>query len=159
LLFHAVNRVVYYFSKREIPRRDFEDFERQLNEGLLTIRQRKGRLTLAIVYTCMDWAFAIGVLYFGLQAVRWTLPVGYLSTCFAVGQAATLIPFLPGGLGAVEGAMTTLLENLGVLWEDALIAVLLYRVAYYILPGLCSVFLMWGLKMSEPKLLEDGPQE
>ena len=154
-LFHIVNFVVYAFSKREIPRRDFEEFERQLNEGLDLIRQKKGRLTLAIVYTCMDWAFAIGVLYFGLQAVRWTLPIGYLSTCFAVGQAATLIPFLPGGLGAVEGAMTTLLESLGVLWEDALIAVLLYRVAYYILPGLCSIFLMWGLKMSEPKLLED----
>lgn len=97
LVFHWVNRLVYFFSKREIPRRDFEEFERELSSGLDLIHKKRGRLTFAIAYTCLDWFFAILVLYFGLQAVGWTLPVGYLSTSFAVGQAATLIPFLPGG--------------------------------------------------------------
>src|SRR5208282_5697149 len=53
LLFHWGNRLVYFFSKREIPRRDFDEFERQLNHGLELIRNRKGRLTLAIAYTCL----------------------------------------------------------------------------------------------------------
>lgn len=158
-LFHWGNRVVYYFSKRYIPREDFYHFERQLNGGLDAIHQHRGRLTRAIGYTCLDWAGTMLTLYFSFKAVGVDLSVGYLSTGFAVGQATTLIPILPGGLGAMEGSMAAIYEGFGIRWDDAMVAVLIYRLAYYMVPGLCSIFLLWGLKVSEPTLVEETLRE
>lgn len=153
-LFHWVNRVVYYFSKKEIPREDFRRFEGQLNEGLEKIRSEHGKLTRAIVYTCLDWGLTMMSLYFCFRAVGISLSAGHLSTGFAVGQAATLIPILPGGLGAMEGSMAGVFQRLGIPFEDAMVAVLIYRMVYYIIPGLLSIFLLWGLKVSQPALIE-----
>ncbi len=158
-IFHWINRVSFYFSKKEIPKEDFVDFEIQLTEGLAKIHGARGRLTMAIVYTCLDWAFTMMVLYFAFRAVGDELSVAHCVTGFAVGQAAMLVPLLPGGLGAMEGSMAAVFERLGSDWNDAMVAVLLYRVAYHVLPGLSSVFLLWGLKVSEPALIEQTAQE
>ena len=158
-VFHWINHLVYYFSKTYIPREDFERFEVQLNKGLDTIHQDRGRLTRAIAYTCADWGFTMLTLYFAFRAVGQHLPVAHLTTGFAVGQAATLIPILPGGLGAMEGSMAAVYESLGVPWKDAMVAALIYRLSYYLIPGICSVFLLWGLKVSEPTLVEDTVEE
>ena len=69
---------------------------------------------------------------------------------FAIGMVTTLIPFLPGGLGAMEIAMTTVFSQMGIDWDSSLMAALIYRFVYYIIPGIISVFVYWGLKMSEP---------
>lgn len=154
-LFHWVNRVVYFFSKSEIPREDFREFEEQLARGLENVRLKKLHLTRTIAYTCLDWGMAMTALYFAFRAVGINLPVGHLSAGFTAGQAATLIPVLPGGLGAAEGSMAAVFESLGLNWEKALMAVLLYRVCYYFVPGLISIFVFWGLKVSEPSLMEN----
>lgn len=154
-LFHWLNHVVYFFSKSEIPREDFQEFEEQLASGLENVRRKKLRLTKTIAYTCLDWGLAMTTLYFTFRAIGLILPVGHLSAGFTAGQAATLIPILPGGLGAVEGSMAAVFESLGLDWENALVAVLLYRLAYYFIPGLISIFVLWGLKVSEPALIEN----
>jgi len=156
-LFHRLNRVVFSFSKKEIPREDFEEFEHQLAAGLGTIHHHKGRLTKTIAFTGLDWILAMFSLHFCLRAVGvHDMPVGHLSAGFTVGQATTLIPALPGGLGAMEGSMATTYSSLGVDWTDALMAVLLYRVAYYLIPGILSVFVLWGLKVSEPDIIREA---
>ena len=154
-LFHWANRATYLFSKSEIPREEFYAFEEQLNLGLDRVRQDKGRLTMTVFYTCMDWGLCMMCLFCAFKAVGVRLPVGHLSAGFTAGQAATLIPFLPGGLGVLEGSMTKVFESLGIVWEKAFVAVLLYRLAYYMVPGLISVLVLWGLKVSEPALIED----
>jgi uncharacterized protein (TIRG00374 family) len=108
----------------------------------------------------MDWFMAMMTLYFSLRAVGVPhVPVGHLSAAFTVGQATTLIPALPGGLGAMEGSVATALSGLEVDWNVALMAVLLYRAAYYFIPGLISVLVLWGLKMSEPDIIKDSALE
>jgi len=158
-IFHWINHAVYYFSKSYVPREDFFRFEHQLNKGLDVIHQDRGRLTRPIGYTCLDWGFTMMTLYFCFRAVGISLSVGHLSVGFAVGQAATLIPILPGGLGAMEGSMAAVYEGLGQSFEAAMVAALIYRIVYYILPGLLSVFLLWGLKVSEPDLIEETVQD
>jgi len=154
--FHRINRLVFSFSKSEIPREDFEEFEHQLAAGLGTIHHHRGRLTKTVACTGLDWVMAMLTLYFCLRAVGvHALPVGHLSAGFTVGQATTLIPALPGGLGAMEGSMATVYSSLGLDWDDALMAALLYRAAYYVVPGILSVFVLWGLKMSEPEIMRD----
>ncbi|MEK7389114.1 MAG: lysylphosphatidylglycerol synthase domain-containing protein, partial [Elusimicrobiota bacterium] len=99
-LFHWTNIAAFQMSRGEIPPENFMAFERQLSQGLLRIRNGKGRLTLALLYTCLDWGFALISLWLCFKAVGDPLPLGALSAVFAVGQGATLIPALPGGLGA-----------------------------------------------------------
>jgi uncharacterized protein (TIRG00374 family) len=155
-LFHWANRVTFLFSRSEIPREEFESFERQLGEGLERVREDKPRLTLTVLYTCADWCLCMTSLFCAFKAVGVRLPVGHLSAGFTAGMASTLIPILPGGLGVLEGSMSAVFESLGVPWEKAFVAVLLYRLAYYLVPGLVSVLVLWGLKVSEPAVLEDA---
>jgi uncharacterized protein (TIRG00374 family) len=147
--FHAVNHVAFWFSKAQIPREEFIEFEAQLAAGLEKVRAARGRLLRTILYTALDWGLALLTLHFCFRAVGVLLPFGELSAGFTIGMAATLIPVLPGGLGAMEGGMAAVYEALGVGWEAAFMAVLLYRLCYYLIPGLASMFVLWGLKVSE----------
>ncbi len=158
-VFHWANRGAFMFSKSEIPREDFVEFEQQLARGLDAIRTGKGELTRTLIWTCADWGLSMTTLYFAFRAVGLSLSVGHLTAGFTAGMAATLIPVLPGGLGVVEGSMAAIFNSLGVDWDKAFVAVLLYRMAYYALPGLISVFILWGLKVSEPALIEDTVRE
>lgn len=153
--FHWANRGVFAFSKSEIPREEFDEFEEQLAEGLERVRQGTHGLARTVGYTALDWLLCMATLLFAFRAVGVGLSIGSLSAGFTAGMAATLIPFLPGGLGVVEGSMAAIFQSLGIDWEKAFVAVLLYRVAYYAVPGMISIFVLWGLKVSEPELLQD----
>ena len=155
-VFHWTNQAAFRLSSREIPHESFMAFERQMAQGLARIRHERGRLTLAVVYTCLDWGFAMISLWLCFKAVGDPLPLGPLSAVFAVGQGATLIPALPGGLGAAEGSTAAVLVALGYDGGRALVAALLYRVAYYLVPSLLSVLVLWGLKVSEPAVLDEA---
>ncbi|HVC09139.1 MAG TPA: YbhN family protein, partial [Elusimicrobiota bacterium] len=144
----------YWFSRPGIPREEFAQFEEQLNGGLERARRSPKRLGMTIAYTCTDWFCAMTSLYCCFRAVGVNLSMGSLTAGFTAGQAATLIPILPGGLGAVEGSMAAVYQSLGIDWATALVAVFIYRIAYFIVPGLISVFVFWGLKMSEPSLMK-----
>jgi len=155
-LFRLTNRAAYKMSSREIPPEDFAAFEMQLNQGLARIGAGRGRLTRTVLYTCLDWGFAMFSLWLCFRATGVVLPVGHLSAAFTTGQAATLIPVLPGGLGAAEGSITALMTGFDVDAGDALVAAMLFRLCYYVVPSLLSVLVLWGLKVSEPAVFEEA---
>lgn len=155
-LFRFTNRAAFSLSKREIPPEDFASFEVQLTQGLARIRAGKGRLTTTVLYTCLDWGLAITSLGFCFRAVGVRLPVGQLSAAFTTVQASTLIPVLPGGLGAAEGSIQALMAVFGVEAGEALVAAMLFRLCYYVAPALLSILVLWGLKVSEPAVLREA---
>lgn len=155
-VFHWTNQAAFRLSSKQIPTENFMDFERQMAHGLARIRHEHGRLTLAVLYTCADWGFAMISLWLCFKAVGDPLPLGPLSAVFAVGQGATLIPALPGGLGAAEGSTAAVLVAMGYDGGRALVAALLYRGAYYLVPSLLSIVVLWGLKVSEPSVLAEA---
>ena len=155
-LFRLTNRAAFSLSQKEIPPEDFAAFEVQLTQGLARIRSGSGRLTTTVLYTCLDWGLAMTSLGFCFRAVGVRLPVGHLSAAFTTGQAATLIPILPGGLGAAEGSIEAMMGSLGVDAGSALVAALLFRLCYYVAPALLSVLVLWGLKVSEPAVLREA---
>ena len=60
---------------------------------------------------------------------------------YAVGTLASLVAFLPGGLGVLEGSMAAVFAHFGVPLEQAISSILLFRVAYYFVPSaFCFVF-------------------
>jgi len=148
-LFRLLNKFLYHVFRALIPKGKYDDFVDQLDEGINLIHKKKKKLTWTIVYVCADWLFTILVLYFAFRAVGVHISAAVLVAGFAVGMVTTLIPLLPGGLGAMELAMTAVFAQMGIEWDAALMATLIYRVVYYILPGIVSIFIYWGLQLSE----------
>ncbi len=155
-LFRMTNRAAFSLSQREIPPEDFTAFEMQLTQGLARIRSGRGRLTATVLYTCLDWGFAMTAFGLCFRAVGVHLPPAALVAAFTAGQAATLIPVLPGGLGAAEGSIAALMAGMGVDAGASLVAALLFRLCYYVVPSLLSVLVLWGLKVSEPAVLREA---
>ena len=145
-----INKVIYKLFGALIPKNNFSAFAMQLDNGLKTIHKNKAKLTLATLYICGDWIFTILILYLAFLAIGIKMQIGVLLAGFAIGMVTTLIPLLPGGLGAMELAMTSVFSQMGIDWDSALMAALIYRFVYYIIPGIISVFVYWGLKLSEP---------
>lgn len=149
-MFLAVNHLIFFFSKKELPRENFDKFERQLDEGIRTIHSRKYELPKVVAYVFFDWISNILILYFAFKAVGVSLGATTLIAGFAFGMLMTIIPILPGGLGAMEAAMTAAFSGMGVPVPQALTASLLFRLFYYLLPAFASVFIYWGLHACEP---------
>lgn len=154
-IFMIINKILYKLFSALIPKNNYSAFAKQLDNGLETIHKNKAKLTIATLYICGDWIFTILILYLAFLAIGIKIQIGVLIAGFAIGMVTTLIPFLPGGIGAMELAMTSVFSQMGIDWDSALMATLIYRFVYYIIPGIISVFVYWGLKMSEPM----GPSE
>lgn len=151
-LFRLLNKVLFHGFGALIRKGHYDDFMDQLDEGIALIHKKKKKMTWTIVYVCADWLFTILVLFFAFRAVGVHITAGVLVAGFAIGMVTTLIPILPGGLGAMELAMTAVYAQMGIDWDAALMATLIYRVVYYILPGIVSVFIYWGLQLSATPL-------
>jgi len=149
-LYHIVNRIVYFFSRTEIPKEDFNEFESQLNEGIAKIHENKYELPKVILYITLDWLSNIFSLYFAFKAIGVNISFYQLTIGFAFGMLMTVIPILPSGLGAMEAAMATAYAGMGIEWEKGIVAALIFRIFYYIVPSIISLFVYMGLKMSEP---------
>ncbi|HCD38057.1 MAG TPA: hypothetical protein DEQ77_04960 [Candidatus Omnitrophica bacterium] len=148
-IFKIINHLIYFFSKREIPHESFLKFEEQLNSGIQTIHSRKYELPKVVAYVAADWVCNILVLFFAFKAVGVTMGASQLVIGFAFGMIMTVIPILPGGLGAMEAAMTAAYSQMGIGVGHALAASLLFRLFYYIVPSLASIPIYWGLQVSE----------
>ena len=148
-IFRWLNKFLFHVFRALIPKGRYDDFVDQLDEGIELIHRKKKKLTWTIIYVCSDWLFTILVLYFAFRAVSVHVSAAVLVAGFAVGMVTTLIPVLPGGLGAMELAMTAVFSQMGIDWDAALMATLIYRVVYYIIPGIVSIFIYWGLQLSE----------
>jgi hypothetical protein len=120
-------------------------FQRKLNLGIEFMLARKGAMALPALYIFVDWILTLGILYGGFITVHYPIPFTYVVVGFAVGTILALISFIPGGLGIMEGSMAAIFVSLAVPLETAVVAILIFRVAYYLLPLVISVFFFHGM--------------
>lgn len=158
-IFKLINKLLFLLSSPLLPRSTYHNFLHQLDTGINIIHVQKTKLGKTFTYIFLDWFFTLLVLYFSFMAVNIDLKFGELVAGFAIGMATTLIPILPSGLGAMELTMTAAFAQFDIPWEQALIACLIFRLAYYIIPALLSIPFFWGLKMSEPLDLKEEDEE
>ena len=154
-----VRRLAHRFPSAPILRRATDEklelFRYEMHEATATITQRKRRIAVPFLYLVLDWACAAGVLYACFLAVGVRLTAGALAAGFAVGIFVYLISVVPGGLGLMEGTMTGLYVSLGVPLENALVALLAYRILFYFIPfglsmALCGPLLREVADSTEP---------
>jgi uncharacterized protein (TIRG00374 family) len=120
-------------------------FQHSLNRGLEFLLARKERMIWPTCWIMLDWLLMIGILWAAFQAVDYPIAIWLVVTGFAVGICLTLVPLVPGGLGVMDFSMTGVFVSMSVPLERAAVAVLIYRVAYYVVPLLTSLFLFPGV--------------
>lgn len=118
-----------------------EVFRREFHEAAALITSRRRKIAVPFLYLLADWAAAAAVLWFCFLATGVVLPIGTLAAGFAVGVFIFLISLVPGGLGIMEISMAGLYVTLGVPLEEALVALVAYRLLYYFLPFGASLLL------------------
>jgi uncharacterized protein (TIRG00374 family) len=159
LLFHRELRrrtlflmaeAAHWFLRRFLPRHKparvrIWRFQRNLNRGIGFLLARKRRMIIPTVWIVADWIFTLLILYGAFITLRYPIPMSFVVVGFAVGIILSLISFVPGGLGVMEGSMAAIFASLSVPFETAVVAVLIFRFAYYVLPTIISVFFFRGM--------------
>ncbi|HTW96570.1 MAG TPA: flippase-like domain-containing protein [Candidatus Methylomirabilis sp.] len=122
----------------------FSQFKQTLEEGVLVIKN-KSVVTTVSVATFFDWLFMLFSLWVCFWALGINLSFGLILSGFFVGIIVGFISVIPGGIGIQEGSMAGIYALLGVPFSQAIIAVLLFRLIYYVIPFIPALVLYSGL--------------
>ena len=133
-----------------------ETFRQEFHEATALITSKRRKIAVPFLYLLVDWGAAAGVLYLCFLATGYPISPGALAAGFAVGVFVFLISVVPGGLGIMEGSMAALYVSLGIPLEEALVALLAYRVIYYFLPFGVSLVLCGPLLREAAASARDG---
>jgi len=141
ILAEAAHWTMHRFVPRHKPARvRVWRFQRNLNRGIEFLLMRKRRMIVPTLWIIADWGFTLLILYGAFLAVHYPIPLTFVIVGFAVGIVLSLVSFVPGGLGVMEGSMAAIFTSLAVPFETAVVAVLIFRLAYYVVPMIVSVF-------------------
>ncbi len=128
---------------RRVVRRDlrssFNGLNLALTRGSSTLRHHPFRLVQLLGLVTVDWTSCVLAIGCCFEALGSSLSIGVLVTGFAIGVVAGLISMVPGGLGVQDGSMTGIYVLLGVPLEQAVLASVLFRVVYYMIPFVVSL--------------------
>lgn len=120
-------------------------YQFNLNRGIGFLLARQRAMIEPVAYIALDWLLTILVLYAAFLAVHYPIALSQVIVGFAVGIVLSFASLIPGGLGVMEGSMAAVFASMQVPFETAVVAVLLFRVAYYLLPLLISLFFLHGM--------------
>ncbi len=99
--------------------------------GLFANPSRGG---LAVLGAAGFWAANIGILWASFKAFGVHVPLAVVIQGFFLGMVANLIPFAPGGVGAVDAGMIGAFVLFGIPEETVFPAVLIYRMVAFWMP-------------------------
>ena len=89
---------------------------------------------LAVLGAIGFWATQIGILWASFHAYDVQVPLAILVQGFFIGMVANLIPFAPGGVGAVDAGMIGTFVLFGLDGSTVFAAILTYRLFAFWLP-------------------------
>jgi uncharacterized protein (TIRG00374 family) len=135
-----VDRILRRFAPHRRPTRSkLIRFRHNLNVGLDFLLQRPHEMLGPTFYIVLDWIFTLLVLYTSFLAIGVPIAMSHVIAGFAIGMFFSIASLVPGGLGIMEGSMAAVFVGLGVQFEQAVVAILIYRAAYYGLPVVASL--------------------
>jgi len=140
---HLLDRALARLTPQRRPQRlTLMRFQRTLHVGLDFLLERPHEMLVPTLYIFLDWIFTLLVLYTSFVAIGYPIAMTHVIAGFAIGMFCSLVSLVPGGLGVLEGSMAAVFASLNVPLEHAVVAVLIFRAAYYGLPVLASLPLM-----------------
>ena len=121
-----------------------------LAEGLreaFALMSHPRRGALALIGASGFWAAQIAILWASFRAFDVSVPLGVLVMGFFLGMVANLIPFVPGGVGAVDAGLIGAFILFGLPKDVCVAAVLIYRLVAFWMPmppGIVAFFQLRG---------------
>jgi glycosyltransferase 2 family protein len=128
----------------------FENF----NESLNIIMRNSAILLAPALFALLDWLLMFFCLKCSFLAVRYPVDNMTLLVGFSVGIVMLLFSLTPASIGVMEGSMAASFYLMGLDYNRALLATLMYRFAYYFLPILVSLFYYKQFFVSPPPAME-----
>jgi uncharacterized protein (TIRG00374 family) len=109
-------------------------FEAELHEGVDFLIARGTRMIAPLAYIGIDWFLMLATLYSAFYCVERPVPMHLVVIGFSTGVFLSIINLVPGGLGIMEGSMAAVFAAFGVPLETAVVATVIFRASYYVLP-------------------------
>jgi uncharacterized protein (TIRG00374 family) len=122
-------------------RKDSHLILQNMEQSIRLLHQGWKPLGFGLFWVSLDWGFTALTLGACFEAVGVHLSAGSLMVGFALAFLSTTANILPGGLGVMEGLLTVTYAHFGIPAEKALVAALLFRVFYFIIPLALSAIL------------------
>lgn len=91
------------------------------------------------IVSAIEWLAASFLLFIILKALHINVDYAHLVGIFVIAALSGLISMIPGGFGAFDLVILLGIKSLGVPEEQVLLALLLYRVAYYFFPFIIAL--------------------
>jgi glycosyltransferase 2 family protein len=82
----------------------------------------------------VDWLASVAVLWLCFDALGDPVSLGVVLTGYVIGVMAGVLSMVPGGLGVQEGSMTGIFVLLGGSFQQSLLASILFRGVFFMLP-------------------------
>ena len=146
---------------RRLARLDVESrltaFDGSLTRGLASLRARPVRLVGLLAAIIGDWLFCAAAVWFCFAALGIRLHAGVMLSGFFIAIAAGALSMLPGGMGVQDGSMAGVYALLGVPFGPALLAAVLFRVTYYLIPFAFGLAVYGRLIRTVSHSAERGP--
>ncbi len=120
--------------RRESNNQRLVEIRNNLDATIRYFHRGKLQLLVVLFWVSMDWCFTALVLYFCFRAVGVDLPLGLLMVGFTIFFLTSNINPVPAGLGISEVALAGAFSLLGVGFEKAMVAALLFRFVFFLLP-------------------------
>jgi uncharacterized protein (TIRG00374 family) len=102
------------------------------------------------------WAANIAILWASFHAFDVSVPLGVVIQGFFLGMLANLIPFAPGGVGAVDAGMIGAFVLFGLPKTEVFAAVLAYRVIAFWLPIPPGIVAFFQLRKTVNRWEDEG---
>jgi uncharacterized protein (TIRG00374 family) len=142
----ALHRILRRVAPRWAPRRvRLWRFQHKLDDGFRFLLTRKRHMVWPTVWICVDWILTCGILWSAFRAVQYPVSSGVVLVGFSIGLLFTLVSVVPAGLGLMEGSMAATFVGLGVPLEPAVLAILIFRLTYHLIPLVLSAFFFHGV--------------
>jgi uncharacterized protein (TIRG00374 family) len=141
---HLLGRAVEAIARRDVTA-SLDEFDTTMTRGVAAMRHQPLTFALLLGSIALDWSSSIAALAFCFDALGDPLKVGVLITGFAIGVTAGVLSMVPGGLGVQEGSMSGIYALLGTRIHQAVLAAILFRVVYYLVPYVVSLGFYWRL--------------
>lgn len=129
------------FLKKNTNHQRLVEIRNNLEETIQFLHRGWVQLLVVTFWVAMDWGFQALALFFCFRAVGVDLPLGLLLVGFMVMNLTSNFNFVPAGLGISETLLAGTFKLLGVEYEKALVAGLLFRFVFFLLPMAVSTAL------------------
>ena len=125
-----------HWIRKERAEAFFENFNGSLN----MIMSNSGVLLVPASLALLDWLFMFLCLKISFIAIGYPVGNKILMVGFSIGLFTSMFSLTPASIGLMEGSMAGAFYLMGLDYDLALLAILIYRIAYYFIPIGVSVF-------------------